>query len=80
MISIGLWLGTLQGRVATGLALVAMLVGIRAWDVSHQRNVGVQKERARVETQGKKTDAKAQSARRAAEQRPDDSLRRFYRD
>ena len=77
---LALWLGTLGGRVAMGLALLAALGALRAWDVGHQRSVGIQTERARVENTGKQIDAKAQDARRAAERRPDDSLRGFYRD
>ena len=73
---LALWLGTLSGRVAMGFALVAALGAVRMWDVSRI----VEKERVRVERQGAKTDAKAQSARRAAEQRPADSLRGYYRD
>ena len=77
---LALWLGTLGGRVAMGLALLAALGALRAWDVSHQRSVGVAKERASVEAQGQKIDAKAQDARRRAEQRSADSLRGYYRD
>lgn len=75
-----LWLGTLGGRVSMAVALIVGLGLIRAADVRHQQSVGVQKERASVETQGNKIDARAQTARRAAEQRPADSLRNYYRD
>lgn len=80
MIEWVLWLRSPLGRLASG----AMAIGIVfvAWQVDRagQRKVGVEKERARVQTQGAKTDAKAQSARRAAEQRPADSLRSYLRD
>lgn len=46
--------------------------------ISHERGVGVKKERARVEKQGEKTDAKAQTKRADAERNPD--LGRWYRD
>lgn len=57
----------------------ALIVGYTAWDASRVQK-GVQKERARVERQGQKTDAKAQEARRAATAKPASVLERFYRD
>lgn len=72
--------GTMWGRVATVAAIVAALVGLRAWDVHHQRQIGAKKEQVRVEQVGKKIDAKAQAARRDAERKPHDSLRQYYRD
>jgi len=77
---IALWLGTLGGRVSMAVALIVGLGLIRAADVRHQQSVGVQKERASVEKKGNEVDARAQTARRAAEQRPTDSLRNYYRD
>lgn len=61
--------------IAAGVAIVAavaayQLIGLRA----------VEKERARVEAQGKKTDAKAQAAARAARDKPDGVLRKYCRD
>jgi hypothetical protein len=41
---------------------------------------GVQKERSRVETQGAKTDVKAQGARKSAQSRADGVLTKYYRD
>ena len=61
-----------------GLA-AALIVGWAAWDASRV-NKGVQKERARVERQGNKTDAKAQEARRAATAQHDKRLQQYYRD
>jgi hypothetical protein len=57
----------------------AVIVGYVAWDASRVHK-GVQKERARVERQGNKIDAKAQDARRAATAKPKRVLERFYRD
>lgn len=59
--------------------VAACVVGYFAWDASRVHK-GVQKERARVERQGAKTDAKAQTARRAAAAKPAGVLDRFYRD
>lgn len=64
------------GHVA---AVVAILVTYGAWGRAKIEK-GVEKERVRVEIQGNKTDAKARSARRAAEQRPAGVLERYYRD
>lgn len=77
---IALWLGTLGGRVAMGLTIIACLGALRAWDVHRLEARGVVKEQVRVEKQGMKIDATAQDARRRAEQRPADSLRSYYRD
>ena len=72
--------GTMWGRVAMIAAIVAGVIGLRSWDVHHQRQIGAKKERVRVENVGKKIDAKAQAARRDAERKPHDSLRQYYRD
>lgn len=72
--------GTGLGKLTMIIAGISALIGLRAWDVSHQRNVGAKKEQVRVEQVGKKIDAKAQAARRDAERRPHDSLRQYYRD
>jgi len=55
------------------------LVAFFAWDASRVHK-GVQKERARVERQGNKIDAKAQEARRAATAQPDKRLQQYFRD
>lgn len=84
MTGLALWLGTGLGRVAMCVMLLAALGALRAWDVSHQQQNGVVKERARVEETGRKIDAKAQAARRRAETAPpneiDAGLRRYCRD
>jgi len=54
-------------------------VAFFAWDASRV-NKGVQKERARVERQGNKIDAKAQDARRAATSQPDKRVQQYFRD
>ena len=62
---------------------LALIFGIAAtalaWDRS-RINKGVKQEQSRVEAEGKKTDAKATFARRAAEREPDKRLRDYYRD
>lgn len=76
--------GTMWGRVATVAAIVAALVGLRAWDVHHQRQVGAKREQVRVENVGKKIDAAAQKKRerveRAAPSEVDAALRKYCRD
>ncbi len=57
----------------------AVIVGYVAWDATRVQK-GVQKERARVERQGAKIDARAQEARRAATAKPGGVLERYYRD
>jgi hypothetical protein len=61
--------------MAAAVALAAM-AGWSAW----MQSKGVNKERARVETIGKKIDAKARTARKKAEAKPHDSLRAYCRD
>lgn len=71
---------TLIARYGLHLAIGAgALVMYAAW---HHRveTKAVEQERVRVETEGKKVDAKAREARRAAESKPHDSLRQYYRD
>jgi hypothetical protein len=62
---------------------LALIFGIAAsalaWDRS-RINKGVKQEQSRVEAEGKKVDAKAAVARRAAEREPDKRLRDYYRD
>ena len=77
-------IGALLTRLLATYGLHAALVfGIGAaaltWDRSRIQK-GVKQEQVRVEKQGEKIDARAQTARRAAEQRPADSLRGYYRD
>jgi hypothetical protein len=60
-------------------AAAGIIVAFLAWDASRVHK-GVQKERARVERQGAKTDAKAQEARRAATAQHDKRLQQYYRD
>ena len=61
--------------LAAAMAFAAM-AGWSAW----MQSKGVKKERARVETIGKKIDAKARVARNKAEAKPHDSLRAYCRD
>lgn len=76
--------GSLWGRVALGAGIVVALIGLRAWDVSHQRKVGAVREQVRVETVGKKIDGRAQKKRDQVEKAPpsdvEKALRKFCRD
>ncbi len=76
--------GSLWGRVALGAGIVVALIGLRAWDVSNQRKVGAVREQVRVETVGKKIDAKAQQKRERVQNAPpsevDAALRKYCRD
>lgn len=70
----------LLARYGLHIGLVAGgLVAFFAWDASRVHK-GVQKERARVERQGQRTDAKAQDARRAAAAQPDKRVQQYFRD
>lgn len=84
MIQLISFFGSLWGKVALGAGIVVALVGIRAWDVSHQRKVGAQREQVRVETVGKKIDERAQKKRERVERAPpnevDAALRKYCRD
>ena len=84
MISAIAFFGTLWGRVALGAGIVVALIGLRAWDVSHQRKVGAVREQVRVEQVGKKIDERAQKKRERVQQAPssdvDAALRKFCRD
>ena len=84
MISLITFFGTLGGRIALGAGIVAALIGLRAWDVSHQRKVGAHREQVCVEETGKKIDAKAQKKRERVERAPapqiDADLRKYCRD
>ncbi len=66
--------------VIAAAAALAVMAGLSAW----QQEKGVQKERVRVEAQGKKADAKAKVVRKAVEARKPDEvradLRRYCRD
>lgn len=74
---LGLHIG-LVASIAAGLVVTVALW--RTADIKKHEAAGAAKEQSRVETQGKKIDAKAAVARRAAESKPHDSLRQFYRD
>ena len=74
------WFGTLAGRVALGGGIVVAVLGLYGCEVSRQRGIGVEKERARVEKAGEKIDAKATKARRSAERAAPDGLREYVRD
>ena len=84
MIGLITFFGTIGGRLALGAGLIAALVGLRAWDVSHQRKVGAHLEAVRVETVGKQIDAKAQKKRERVERAPapqiDADLLKYCRD
>ena len=58
----------------------AAALAVMAWASVSLVKTGVNKERARVETIGKKIDARAKVARKKAETRPHDALRAFCRD
>ncbi len=66
--------------LAAAAAALAVMAGWSAW----MQSKGVEKERARVETIGKKLDAKARVVRKKVEaKKPDElqaDLRRFCRD
>lgn len=76
--------GTGMGKISMALAAIAAVVGLRAWDISHQRGVGAKNEQVRVETVGKKIDAAAQKKREKIERAPpsevDNALRKYCRD
>lgn len=84
MIGLGTFFGTILGKVALGAGILAVLLGLRAWDVSHQRKVGAVREQVRVETVGKKVEQRAQKKReqveRAKPAEVDAALRRYCRD
>lgn len=84
MIQIISFLGSLWGKVALGAGIVAALIGLRAWDVSHQRSIGVKREQVRVESVGRKIDERAQKKRERVERaKPaeiDAALRKYCRD
>ncbi len=84
MISVIAFFSTISGRLALGAGIIAALVGLRAWDISHQRKVGAHREQVRVETIGKAVDAKAQQKRQRVERAPpneiDNALRKYCRD
>lgn len=61
--------------MAAALAFAAM-AGWSAW----MQSKGVQKERDRVSSIGKKIDARARTARKKAEAKPHDALRSYCRD
>lgn len=67
-------------RFAIAVAAIVALIGIFAGHNSNVRREAIQKERASVEQQAKKKDAKAQTARAAAAARPDGVLSRYCRD
>jgi uncharacterized protein (DUF697 family) len=71
-VALGQWGGYIAAVAAIGITYVT-------W-TTVQRNVGVQQERARVEREGSKTDAKAAVARRDAERDPDKRLQKYFRD
>lgn len=64
MIQIAAFLGTLWGRVALGAGVVVALVGLRAWDISHQQAKGAAKAVAKIE---KATDNATKAGKRAAD-------------
>jgi hypothetical protein len=71
--------GTLAGKVAFWGGVSALALGVYGCEVSKQRKIGAEKERVRVEKQGKKVNEKAAVARDRALRAPDDSLRKYYR-
>lgn len=67
---------SLQGIVLIG---AAALIGVWGW-VASIKSKAVHQERVRVEAQGAKIDAKAQTARKRAVGDADRVLSRYYRD
>lgn len=73
-------IAVLLARYGIHIGIVAgLLVMFFAWDASRV-NKGVRKERARVEREGNKIDAKAQDARRAATAQPNKRVQQYFRD
>lgn len=70
-------IGPLSQLQAAALLAFVAVASFAGWLLTHDRKV-VNKERARVEVQGAKIDAKAQQKRAAAESRPD--LSKWLRD
>jgi hypothetical protein len=70
-------IGPLITRYAVAAAAACAVMGLM-YQSTVQR--GVNKERARVEAIGNKTDAKARKARKAAEAKPSAALSRYCRD
>ena len=64
LLNIAGFLGTLWGRLALGVGIVASLVALRAWDKSHQQAIGAEKAVAKIE---KATDNAVKIGKRAAE-------------
>jgi hypothetical protein len=76
MIWLAQFAGTMIGRLwIIGGGLAALVIAYKSIEYK-----GVQKERARVVEQARKTDAKAQPARRAAERDSRRVLERYTRD
>jgi len=67
------WLGRYAVAAAAALAVMA------GWS-AYMKQKGVQSERVRVETIGKKVSVKAKSKRKEAEQKPHESLAKYCRD
>lgn len=59
-----IWLGTLWGRMTLGAGLLVVLVGVRAWDVAHQRRLGEARAVAKIE---RATDHATEIGTRAAQ-------------
>lgn len=78
------WFGTFAGRATLMAVAIGSLAGLRYWDVTHQRGIGKKNEQVRVETVGKKIDAKAQQKRERVQNAPpsevDAALRKYCRD
>jgi hypothetical protein len=74
------FLGTIAGKAAVGGGLLVLVLGMYGCEVTKQRSIGVQKERARVEKTGEKINEKATKARRSAERAAPDGLREYVRD
>lgn len=72
MIGLAMWLGTLWGRLALGAGVVVALVGVRAWDVAHQRRIGETRAVVRIEraTENAAQIGKAAAARSRAAPAP----------
>jgi hypothetical protein len=74
-----LFFSSLTGRLTMAGALLVSLLGLRMWDVNHQRAIGSQKTLAKIERASNANAEKAERARRSVAALPPDGLRDSYR-
>jgi len=81
MISVISFFGTFLGRASMVAALVASLLGWRAWDIHKQRSIGEERAQVQMEKKAHANAQKADKAARAVDAIPDGRLRdKFFRD